>query len=240
MIEHSNEAAGELALSRARIYHLLGTAHIKPHDSDFLRLLAGWVAAQAGGQFQLPSEQIKQGLLTLRHFFEKAGPDSEAKLEEVVATEFTRLLRGVKPLYSPLPPYESVYREEAGRVFSQSTSEVREVYRRFGFDLAERFGGEPPDHVSFELEFVGLLCGREAEAWRENDEDAACQYQLAERDFIAEHLQTWLPELCGEIRRHDRLRLFHGIADLTEGWVIFDYSENLQGLSYFAAGTAAV
>ncbi len=218
----------ELARARAKLYQLLSSAYIRSPDRDFLGLLAGWVASQTGGSSRLLSEPMKQGLATMDGFFKRIGQNSWEELEETISVEFTRLFRGVKPIYSPLPPYESVYTEEAGRVCGELTFVVRREYRRFGFDLANGLSGEPPDHISFELAFMHLLCHHEAEAWESDDEDEALRLLRAEQEFSEGHLLTWLPKLCRKVREYDRLGLFHGLADLTEGWVTFDYQQHLQ------------
>ncbi len=221
--------AQELAEARAKLYRLLATVYIRPLSSDFLKFMAGWVASsiKAEGSSRLLSEQMRHGLGRLDSFFKKAGGNSGEELERTISVEFTRLFRGVKPLYSPPPPYESVYREETGRVFGELTFMVHQEYRRFGFDLLDSFSGEPPDHLSFELEFMHLLCSREAEAWAKEDEDEALRLLSAEQEFLREHLTKWVPKLCSEVRQHDRVGLFHGLADLTEGWVVFDYEQHL-------------
>lgn len=220
--------AQELAGARAKLYQLLATVYARPPDLDFLKFLANWVASVSEGPFQLLSEQMKHSLGMLDSFFKKIGENSWEERGEAVSVEFTRLFRGVKPHYSPPPPYESVYREESGRVFGELTVEVHHEYRRFGFDLANGFSGEPPDHISFELEFMHLLSIKEAEAWDKDDEDEALRFLQAEKEFMREHLMTWLPRFCGEVRKHDKLGLFRWLADLTEGWVSFDYQQHLQ------------
>ncbi len=220
----------ELAEARAKLYQLLNAVYIRPPEPDFLKLLAGWVASQVetDGPSQWLSEPIRHSLSSLHSFFGK-----ESRYEELageLSVEFTRLFRGVKQHYSPPPPYESVYREEGGRVFGQLSTEVQQEYRRFGLDLVSEVNGEPPDHLSFELEFLHLLCGQEAGAWERNDDDEALRLLWAEKCFLEEHLLTWLPKVCEKIREFDRLGFFRCLADLTEGWVIFDYHEHLKGL----------
>lgn len=222
--------AQELAGARANLYQLLATVYARPPSLDFLRFLAGWVAlvSEAGGPSQLLSQQMRHSLGMLDSFFKKIGENSWGELGETISVEFTKLFRGVKPHYSLPPPYESVYREESGRVFGELTVEVHREYRRFGFDLANGFSGEPPDHISFELEFMHLLCSQEAEAWEKDDEDEALRFLQAEKEFLRGHLMMWIPRFCSEVRKHDRLGLFRCLADLTEGWVSFDYQQHLH------------
>lgn len=222
--------AEELARARAKLYQLLAAVYMRSPDAAFLKLLAGWVSSsvRTEGAPQLLSERMRHSLVMLDSYFKEKQQDSWNELVEALSVEFTRLFRGVKPEYSPLPPYESVYREEGGRVFSELSVEVRQEYRRFGLDLINGLNGEPPDHISFELEFMHLLCRREAEAWEKDDEDEALRLISAEKEFLEEHLTTWLPKLCDNIRAFDRLGFFRGLADVTEGWVTFDYEQHLQ------------
>jgi len=48
------------------------------------------------------------------------------------------------------PPYESYYRE--GTVYGCTVNQVMAIYRQHG--LAYMFQGEPPDHISVELDFL--------------------------------------------------------------------------------------
>ncbi len=220
----------ELARARAKLYQLLVAVYIKPPDTDFLKLLVGWVSSSVGakGASHLLSEPMRQSLTELDSFFKKKKESSWEELEKAISVEFTKLFRGVKRHYSPLPPYESLYRDESGRVFDDITVDVLREYRRYGLELTSSLSGEPPDHISFELEFMSFLCNREAEAWDKNDEDEALSFVQAQKEFLEEHLLAWLPSFRGKIREYDRLGLFHCLADLTEDWVSFDYQNYLQ------------
>ncbi len=222
--------AQDLAEARAKLYQLLATIYAAPPTPDFLKLLAEWatILRATDTTAQPLSQQIRQGLAIMDDFFKRPREESWDELVETLSVEFTRLFRGVKPNYSPLPPYESVYRENPGRVFGELSIEVKRLYHHFGLDLASEFHGEPPDHLSFELEFMHLLCNREAEAWERDNEDEALRLVQVEEDFLKEHLLTWLARFCDKIREYDRLGLFRGLADLTEGWVNFDYQQFLH------------
>lgn len=223
--------AQELAEARAKIYQLLSTLYTKPPEEELLRFLKDWVASQTDVSSQMLSPQMRRGLALLEGFFKTWEGKSEEALEEAVSVEFTKLFRGVKLHYSPLPPYESVYRQEDGRTFGESAIAVRQEYRRFGLGLGDVLSGEPPDHISFELEFMRLLCGQEAEAWKKDDKDEALRLLQAAKEFVAEHLLTWLPQLCYQIREYASLDLFRGLVDLTEGWVTFDFQQHLLSTS---------
>lgn len=225
--------AGELACARARLYQLLGTLYFIPHEPELLKFVASWSATQleAGNLTKFLSRQMRDGLNTMLRFFEERKEESWDELLEIVSVEFTRLFRGVKQHYSPPPPYESVYCESLGCVFGESTTAVLKEYRRFGFDLVDELRNEPPDYLGFELEFMHLLCRAEARAWEQDKRDEAVKFVAAERKFVEKHLLTWLPLLCSKVREYDRIGFFRALADLTEGWVSFDYEQHLSNNS---------
>lgn len=68
---------------------------------------------------------------------------------EELQTEYTRLFVNSYPTLL-CPPYESFYRE--GVVYGNASREVEESYRRQG--LTYVYQGEPPDHISVELDFL--------------------------------------------------------------------------------------
>jgi len=72
-------------------------------------------------------------------------------LEEVQA-EYTRMFISAYPALL-CPPYESYYRE--GLVYGNSSVAAGEWYRKHGLDFTVE--GEPPDHLSVELEFLAIM-----------------------------------------------------------------------------------
>jgi TorA maturation chaperone TorD len=62
---------------------------------------------------------------------------------------------------------------------------------------------EPPDHAAVELEFLGLLCGREAEAWAREDHQAAADALARQARFLEEHLARWFGDLGRTLAARD-------------------------------------
>lgn len=219
----------ELSQARAKIYQLLSTLHFKPHQPELLKFLAEWVSAQVetGDSYNTFSPEMQQGLSLLHSFFRNMEGKPWQEIGDTISVEFTRLFRGVKKEYSPPPPYESVYCEEPGRVFGELTMEVYRQYRSFGYNLIDALKNEPPDHLSFELDFMHQMCSKEADAWQDDDESRALHLQEVEREFCQKHLLTWISRLRDQIKEFDSLGFFRGLAELTVGWVTFDYRRNI-------------
>jgi len=95
------------------------------------------------------------------------------------------------------PPYETEY----GRthVFGQSQvlADIRGFYEAFG--VRPRAGGERPDHISCELEFLALLSIKEAIAVAQGDDQRVSVSRAAAASFIEDHAGRWLPAFAGRI-----------------------------------------
>jgi TorA maturation chaperone TorD len=98
--------------------------------------------------------------------------------------EYTRLF-----LQNRVPPYETSYLPKGSQGSMRELADIAGFYRAFGF----RTHGEKPDHLGAELEFVALLCIKEAYARLAGDGEGAQTCAEARRKFWLEHLEVWLP-----------------------------------------------
>jgi DMSO reductase family type II enzyme chaperone len=72
---------------------------------------------------------------------------------------------------------------------SGTREELVRFYNYFHYALEEKFAWAP-DHLSVQLEFMHVLCFREAESLTDK-----LSYQLAQADFAERHLLKWVPQL---------------------------------------------
>jgi TorA maturation chaperone TorD len=203
----------QLAQSRARVYGTLSAIYSGLPGEQLVKLFSAWCTSeQVAGQVLPPL--IKRGLNIINSWLEKCGSASSeiAALE----TEFTRLFRGLGREKSPPPPYESVYLDN-GLLYGLTTQLVADIYRRFRITVKDN---EPPDYIGMELDFMRSLCEREATA--RQSQDNVREIITAENDFLKEHLLTWVPTFCENIRRSDIILFYTGLADITEGWILID------------------
>jgi nitrate reductase assembly molybdenum cofactor insertion protein NarJ len=88
-------------------------------------------------------------------------------------TEYTRLFVNSYPTL-PCPPYESFYRE--GTVYGNTVNEVVALYGQQGLEYT--YQGEPPDHISAELDFLA---------------------ETGSKEFL-DRMQQWVPEFTARIK----------------------------------------
>jgi DMSO reductase family type II enzyme chaperone len=119
------------------------------------------------------------------------GADLDALLIEFVDTELDALKKQYSGLFEvgsdgpPVPIREDLQTGQR----SGTREELVRFYSYFNYGLEEKFAWAP-DHLSVQLEFMHVLCFREA-----SGEDGILSYQLAQADFTERHLIKWVPQL---------------------------------------------
>jgi len=212
-------STSEVSLAQARgdLYCLLAYAYSQLPRPGFLEGLGGLVAVARASLAQLSAPGfpglagVEGALERLAAQLRDSQQEGDRGLQEL-AVEATRLLRGLRPDYGPPPPYESVYRE-GGQVMGLSAQQVRQAFGEVGYTLPP--GGEPPDHVGIELDFMGHLCHREASA----EAAEAATYQERGRQFLREHLLPWVPRWCHQVAQQAHPGLYRGLAELTTAFL---------------------
>ncbi|MBM2831617.1 MAG: cytoplasmic chaperone TorD family protein [Dehalococcoidia bacterium] len=179
--------------------------------------------------FQQLPEDMRASLISLDGLVPLPPGPPPPQLVEAAAVEFTKLFRGIRHLYSQPPPYESLYREQSAIVFSETSSDVIQEYRRFGFAPGDTLGNEPSDHIGFEIEFVHLLCKLEAGAWDSENMDDVRRFQSAQKEFLGNHLLEWVPKFCDEVIARDSFGLFSALARFTKSWLNLEREQLLAG-----------
>lgn len=92
----------------------------------------------------------------------------------------------------PVPPNEGLYRQGMPR--QRLLLELIQAYRHFGLETSTAAGGELPDHLTLELEFMHFLAFKEHQARAEGDTDHLDGYVLAQQDFLERHLGLWVDD----------------------------------------------
>ncbi|MDA8394825.1 MAG: molecular chaperone TorD family protein [Candidatus Dormibacteraeota bacterium] len=116
---------------------------------------------------------------------------------EGLADEWMRLFEG--PGRIPAPLFGSFYLDN-GLLMGRSSIAVAAEYRRHG--VQPRTGGTPPDHLAFELGFLGMLTA----------EDGASA--PGDRTAFARRYLGWLPELRNAVGNATSIAYFRELTSL--------------------------
>lgn len=173
----------DVALARADAYRVLAEAFRDPDGPDGVEDLAAGVLRSAS-----------------RTIGASVGPAAWRALRPVVGREGRasehRAIFGHTVAHG-CPPYETEYGRRHVFGQAQELGDIRGFYEAFG--VRPRRGGERPDHVACQFEFLALLGLKEGIAIAAGDEERSTICRTAQRRFLADHLGRWMPALAGRI-----------------------------------------
>jgi putative dimethyl sulfoxide reductase chaperone len=155
---------------------------------DELQAVLAAVDADAVAPLGAESDLLLNALLRVRD-----QPDGLIAL----AVDRTRLLAGIMQKEGLPAPYESA--ALGLEMNSDLVLDVIECYRESGLeDFSLELG--PPDFLGAELRFMALLGYREMQAYQERDAGLAALWLSRQVKFLDEHLLTWVPAHCKQLR----------------------------------------
>lgn len=171
----------EVMKARANLYHLLSRAYLKEIDKGFLR-------------------GLRESHLI--------SPEALNKPDDVILNELAEEYAALFIVSGGLPPYESVRLK--GLLCQEPATEVEEFYKRCGLVLKDEWKKIFPDHLGLELEFMGYLCDRQAEA--ANRDNLWSDYQA---EFFKKHLALWAFDYIRDLERCAFHPFYRELAILT-------------------------
>lgn len=137
------------------------------------------------------------------------SPDVLNKPDHILLNELAEEYAALFLVSGGLPPYESVRLK--GLLSQEPTIEVEEFYKICGLVLKDEWRKIFPDHLGLELEFMGYLCDREAEA-RGSDDNTWQDYQ---REFFEKHLGLWVFDYLDDLYKCVFHPFYKEVVDLT-------------------------
>lgn len=187
-------AAGDLAALLAR-----GFAYPAPDlHADLARGGFGEAVLKSAGACGIPLDSGTPGALAVE----------AARVGYVgLQGEHTRLFARTVPC----PPNASAYEPKDGLRTTRSVGEVASFYEAFGFQVAPG-AHELADHVSVELEFLGVLAVKEEYAGRRGWRGRVAVCRDARTKFAAEYVAPWIGQLAARIDKHGGLILYPALA----------------------------
>jgi anaerobic sulfite reductase subunit A len=141
----------------------------------------------------------------------------EARLE--LAVDYAKLFLGVG---GKVPhPSESVYTCEDRYMMQYPSDEVLQMYWNAGADKVKEYP-EPADHIAVELQFMAYLCRKIAEALESDETNGVLTNLKMQKDFVNNHLVTWIPKLTQDILASSKIDFYRGIARITNRFIFLE------------------
>ncbi len=212
MEKTEKKAAMAMAAQRSSVYGLLATVYRQEVNPELLRRIKDpqFLGVLSGLGVEFTSD-----------FFGK----SEGALVEKLSVEYARLFLGPGQHISP---HESVHHQrddgDWGKLWGRSTVAVKKFIEATGLNYDSAYQGIP-DHICVELEFMEMLCQREARARSEGDQEAAQRLLDVELRFVRDHLGCWTSSFCEKVIEAAELSFYRELAELTRRFIEFDLRE---------------
>ncbi len=170
----------DIATTRALAYRIMSACLLPPDDERISSLTAAIPTMEAIA--------IEVGGLTVLPPWERLVAAVRDASPEQWLVEYTSMFLSGS-ISRGVPPYESSYVVPVGDMHAPAISaEVEVAYRSAGLVLGGRFTGEFPDHIATELDFMAVLCDREADA---DNEEEARNWRAIQSTFLREHPARW-------------------------------------------------
>lgn len=200
----------ELTAQRSLVYRMLSRMYRVEVDDDFLaELKAMRFPADTG------NASVDEGYRAIAVYL--SGADAHAITE--LAVDYVRAFIGHgTDAYSAAYPYESVYTSPKRLMMQEARDEVLAIYRSEGLDKLPTWK-ETEDHIALELEFMAVLGDRIVAAAQTGNDDEAERLLKAQKNFLEDHLLSWVPLMTADLSRFAHTGLYQGLASLTNGFL---------------------
>ena len=201
--------------SRAYSYRLIARLYRREVDQAFLDTLAHIDTEPMARD----TSQMTRGLIAIVDYARSAGKD-DVLVELAVDYARTFIGNGTNG-HEAAYPFESVYLSEKHLMMQAPRDEVRAIYLSAGLDRSEDWSvGE--DHMALELEFMGILADRCADAAEQGEAQEVERLLATQKAFLHNHIAAWGQGLTTDMRRCARTAFYQGTADMTDGFLLAD------------------
>jgi len=202
---------------RIKILELLIAAFSRPSQSMVLEILEGDFPARIVSCCRQSSRccfppGLVEEIRKLPEEFQKQDPGEILTALEI---EYLRLFVNDFPSVWA-QPYESWYQE--GRTMGKAALDCLALYQENGLKTVE--GGQLPDHLVTQLEYLLFLALLEKRALSEKDTVLCGEARAQGQHFYERHVMTWFPSFCAEVQANSRVSFYRVMARLLKNYIV--------------------
>lgn len=215
----------ELLKMRQSVYGLFNTVFFKELTEEQISVFAALGLEDLGEM----NASFAEGAHDVKRYFRRM----RSEMREELAVDFAHMFyaAGSSKHERRAVPYESVFTSRDGLLMQ----EARDAVYRYMLDEHVEPDEKlriPEDHIAFILDFMAVMCGRCAQAVSTGNFAEVARNLDVQRRFHAEHLQSWIDQLCDAIERCCRTKFYGGFSKMLRGFVKIDASliEECAGL----------
>lgn len=201
-------ALADLCDQRAALYGLVSRLFQTEVDEAFLAQMRQTPFPASTGD-----APIDRGYTLIVTYLSQHGSDAVHDL----AVDYVRTFIGCEnTAYSAAYPFESVYTSEKRLLMQEARDEVAAILKSEGLGVGSDWR-DPEDHIAVEFQYMQVMSERSAAALRARREADAWSLLTKQRNFMEDHLLSWVPMMVEDMREKARTDFYQGLSYLVEG-----------------------
>ena len=178
------------------------------------------------------NEDFDRGLNDIVRYLRRRNTGTRQQL----ACDFTSAFVGTKTYEGKSAvPYESVFTSEDGLLCQQAYHDIVALYAREGLKKDDGLH-IPDDHLSYMLEFTGVLLTRAASAIEAGDDEGARHSLACIHSFVETHMLSWFDAFSQRAQLLLETRFYRGVLYLTRGFLAFTLDITSDALEELGEG----
>lgn len=198
---------------RQDLYNMLAGLYFAPLSEEQIEVMAqtDYRAYGAGNSL------MEAGFNDITRFLRKRHSGTR----QMLSVDFTGCFDGTTSLKGKVAvPYASVFLSDSGLLNREPRNQALRAYAEEHLTVTNR--AIPADHLSFELEFMGVLSQRIAAAAQAAEIETAQALVRQSQTFLRDHILSWFPPFEDLAARILQTRFYRGVLRVTEGFLQLD------------------
>jgi len=203
----------EVLAGRREFYLALAGFYFKPLTQEQIDTMSKTDYTE----FSTGEPLLEEGFNDIRRFLRKRHTGTR----QLLATDYTSSFGGAATYGGKTAiPFASVHLSREGLLNQKPRAAVFKVYTRNLLRITDN--STPDDHLSFLLEFLAIMSDRTAEALKEDRTEDARSYLEESREFINDHILSWIDILAETANLLLTERFYRGVLKITKGYLLMD------------------
>lgn len=207
------ETVEEMIVARAQYYRMLSGLYFNTITQEEIDNMA----AQDFSELRAGKEEslMAEGYDDMFRYLRKRNTGTRQELAE----DFTSCFLGTKSYQGKQAmPYESLFRDSSGLLMQGPRNEVYYTFNEARLTLKDKLD-LPDDHLSFEFEFMAILCDRALAASQAGDQDAFEQNMKTQIKFFETHIGSWFDDFYSFAMAIVKTRFYRGVLKVTKAFL---------------------
>lgn len=161
---------------------------------------------------EIENSSMKAALEQMKAYALASGTEEKDEKFLNLKRDWTKLFRGVSPVYGPKAPYGILHMDGAGE---RRMADLAALYIDGGYsEFQEK--SERIDYIGFGFGYLSRLYLQIINAFETEDSVELKRLKLCERVFVSEYFLPWVGKFCEEAAKFAVTDFYKGVLELTK------------------------